>query len=90
MRSKLTRPDLQSIINQICKIFIEFAITPWVEHIPGKLNIIPDSLSRNKQIPSNLRHKCTNQIDVHNAIQIASDLCKDIVINNKFLDMSDI
>ena len=90
MRSKLSRPDLQSIINQICKIFIEFAINPWVEHISGKLNIIPDALSRDKPIPINLSSKCTIQIDARDAIQNASNICKNILIKNKFLEMFDI
>ena len=89
MRSKLSRPDLQSIINQICKIFIEHAITPWIEHIPGKLNTIPDALSRDQHIPTDLAHKCSIEINARDAIQNASDLCKNIIIKNKFLDMND-
>ena len=36
MRAKLSRPDLQLIINWICKICIQHEIIPWVEHTPGK------------------------------------------------------
>ena len=89
MRSKLTRPDLQCIINEICKIFIEYNIVPWIEHIPGKKNIIPDALSRDKPIATHLIQKCTIKINANNAIQRAANLCKDIVINNKYLDLSD-
>ena len=54
MRCTLTRPDLQTLINEICKICIENEIVPWFEHIPGKDNVIPDALSRNKP------HPCTD------------------------------
>ena len=85
MRAKLKRPDLQVIINEICKIFIEFEIVPWIEHIPGKDNIIPDALSRNKDIPHDLLIKCTNRISATSSIQLAADLCKNIIINKKYL-----
>ena len=90
MRSKLTRPDLQCIINEICKILIKNAIILWIEHIPGKQNIIPDALSRNKPIPTPLSHKCTKQIDTTQSVQLASDLCKNIIINIKHLQLNDI
>ena len=90
MRSKLSRPDLQTIINEICKILIEFAIILWVEHIPGKQNIIPDSLSRNQPIPDHLAHKCNTEIDTSQSIQLASTLCKNIIINIKHLQLDDI
>ena len=83
MRAKLRRPDLQLLINELCKIFIEYEIIPWIEHIPGKENIIPDALSRNTDISSNLRFKCTNRILATSSIQLAADLCKTIVINRK-------
>ena len=85
MRAKLRRPDLQLLINELCKIFIEYEIISWIEHIPGKDNIIPDALSRNKDVPSDLRFKCTNRISTTSSIQLAADLCKNIVINRKHL-----
>ena len=89
MRSKLSRPDLQCIINEICKLCIEFAIIPWVEHIPGKQNTIPDALSRNKPIPFHLSNKCITRIPTTASVQMAANLCKNILINNKLLDMTD-
>ena len=85
MRAKLTRPDLQIIINEICKLCIRYEIILWVEHIPGKENIIPDALSRNKSIPTKLLNNCTNRISATNSIQFAADLCRNIVINKKHL-----
>ena len=85
MRAKLSRPDLQLIINEICKLCIQYEVILWVEHIPGKQNIIPDALSRNKYIPTNLFYKCTNKISATGSIQLAADLCKHIVIDKKHL-----
>ena len=40
----------------MCKICKQHAIIPWVQHAPGKQNIIPDALGRNKRIPDDLVH----------------------------------
>ena len=56
MQAKLSRPDLQLIINQTCKISVQPDIVSWVEHIPGKQNAMPDVSSRNKTISDNLVH----------------------------------
>ena len=85
MRAKLNRPDLQILINEICKICIQYEIIPWIDHIPGKKNIIPDALSRNKSIPYKLSNKCTNRISATNSLQLAANLCKNIIINKKYL-----
>ena len=45
-----------------------------VEHVPGKQNIIPDALSRNKHIPDNL---------VTNAVQLAAGSCRIMIMNEK-------
>ena len=90
MRSKLTRPDLQCIINEICKILIKFAIILWVEHIPGKQNIIPDTLSRYKPIPTHLVHNCKTKLDTKKSTQLAATLCKNILININHLHLKDI
>ena len=85
MRAKLSRSDLQLIINEICKICTQHEMIPWVEHIPSKQNIIPDALSRNKRIPDNLVHNCTILTSATDSVQLAADLCRDISINKKHL-----
>ena len=83
MRAKLNRPDLQLIINEICKICIQREMIPWVEGIPGKQKITPDALNRNKPIPDNLVPNCTILISATNSVQFAADSCRDIIINEK-------
>lgn len=46
MTAKLTRPDLQILINDICKLCVDRRIHLWMEHIPGEENKIADALSR--------------------------------------------
>ena len=68
VRSKLSRPDLQLIINEMCKICVQHGMIPWVEHIPGKQHIIPDAFRRNKPVPDNLIHNCTISISAANSV----------------------
>ena len=90
MRCTLERPDLQILIIEICKIFIEFGIVPWIEHIHGKDNIIPDALSRNKPNPCNSSNKYPLKIDVKPSLQSAANLCKNIKVKRSLLIMDDI
>ena len=91
MRCNLQRPDLQCIINEFCKLCIEQAIVPWIEHIAGKDNVIPDALSRNKPIAPEIFKKYNNRVNTTMHLQYASDLCKNIIIKNKsLLEMKDI
>ena len=83
VRAKLSRPDLQLIINEIRKICMQHGIIPWVEHIPCKQSIIPDALSRNKPIPNNLVHNCRILISTTNSVQLAADSCRDMIPNEK-------
>ena len=46
MRAKLSRPDLQLIMNEIYKICKQHEIIPWLEQILGKQNIIPARLAK--------------------------------------------
>ena len=91
MRSKLYRPDLQILINKICKYSIKYQFHLWIEHIPGKNNIIPDALSRNFVNPfKSDNHTIYNkQINTTDSLQYASNLCKDIKINEKHLKFED-
>ena len=68
VRAKLSRPDLELIINEMCKICIQHEIFPWVEHISGIQNIIPDALSRNEPIPGNLVYNCTILASATNSV----------------------
>ena len=43
MRAKLSRPDIQLIINEIGKFCAQYENVPWLKHIPSKQNIIPDA-----------------------------------------------
>ena len=85
MRCTLARPDLQNLINEICKICILYAIVPWFEHIAGKDNVIADALSRNESHPCNNLELHPYKIDVSASLQYAVNICKNIQINKKFL-----
>ena len=86
MRAKLSRPDLQLIINEMYKICRQHEIISWVEHVPGKQNIIPDALSRNKLIPDNLLHNCTILSSATNSVQgqklfrFGAEICYNLVL----------
>ena len=80
-RAKLNRLDLQLISNEMCKICIQHEMTPWVEHLPSKQNIIPDVLSKNKHITDDLVHNCTNLTSATDSVQLAVDLCRDVMMN---------
>ena len=85
VRAKLSRPNLQVIINEMRKICTQHEIIPWAEHVPGKQNIIPDALCKNEPIPDNLVHTCIILISATNSVQLAAVSCRDVVINEKHL-----
>ena len=85
MRAKLKRPDLQLQINEMRKICVEPEIIPQVEHIPGKQTVIPNALTRNEPIPDNLAHNGTNITSATNSVQVAADLCCNILIDEEQL-----
>ena len=85
MRAKLSRPDLHLNINEMCKICMHHEINPQVEHIPGKQNILPDALSRNEPIPDNPAYNCAILTSATNSAQLAADVCRNMVINEKHL-----
>ena len=71
------------MINEICKICKQHEILPWVEHIPGKQNAIPDALGRNEPIPDDMNPDCTVLTSATNSVQLAADSCRDMVKNEK-------
>ncbi|MCP4910588.1 MAG: hypothetical protein GY907_07760, partial [Bacteroidetes bacterium] len=76
MRSKLYRPDLQYLINRICRWAIKFEFNLWIEHIPGVDNVIADALSRYKSQPfGNLTSKYTYKLDSAPELQFGASLC---------------
>jgi hypothetical protein len=46
MAAPLSRPDLQTLINEICMLCVRRRIHLWLDHIPGVQNTIADALSR--------------------------------------------
>ena len=79
MRSKLKRPDLQILINTICKLSIEYQFHIWIDHIEGQLNVIADALSRFEDV-SQYDDDLINELDTLPSLVIAFDLCKNIVM----------
>ena len=90
MRSKLARPDLQILINEICRSLIENKFHLWIEHIPGKENVIPDALSRYFHRPFKTAQRVFDKrVNGIEPLQRASDLCRNIQVNKKSLVFED-
>ena len=90
MRSKLYRPDLQILINEICKLCIVTRCHLWMEYISTTDNVLADALSRYKTSPFQQHPGCyTNKINAIHWLQKASDLTKDIKIKQKYLNFED-
>ena len=92
MRSRLYRPDLQILINAICELCIKRQLQLWMDHIPGKENIVADALSRYFPDPLLMeqgQHKESCFLDSTRVLQLASDLSKQANVKNKFLRMHD-
>ena len=90
MRSRLTRPDLQILINKICLLLLKYHIQFWIDYIRGEDNITADALSRYKANPlasSPFPTPC--RIDSLPSIICASSLVQDIVCATKYLKFSD-
>lgn len=90
MRAKLYRPDLQILINNICKLCIDNRILLWMEHIPGSDNIVADALSRYFANPFKTTPNISKiRLDAAKWLQLASNLTKDCKIKSKFLKFDD-
>ena len=74
MRAKMHHPDLQAIINDICKLCVDDRILLWMEHIPGKDSIIADALSRCFPEPFGDCSVYNKRMNVIRFMQKASDL----------------
>ena len=71
MTAKLTRPDLQILINDICKLCVRRRVLLWMEHIPGVENKIADALSRFFENP--LQHE---QLEKHSVGELTNNQSK--------------
>ena len=89
MRSKLYRPDLQVLINEICKLCITTKCHLWMEYISTTDNVIADSLSRYKANPFKNETRYTHKINAASWLQKASNLTKNIKIKHKYLKFID-
>ena len=79
MKSRTERPDLQILIDEICKSTMDFKYHLWLDHIPGKDNKISDALSRYKDDPfKSADINYDKRLDSFPSLQLAHDLC-----NNK-------
>ena len=89
MRSKLYRPDLQIMINDICMLLLSLRWLPRFEHIKGKLNITADALSRYFENPLEKEFQDSKRFDCKKHIQRTSDLCSHTAPKDKYLKFED-
>lgn len=90
MRAKLSRPDLQILINKICETLLLHHIDMWVDYIPGKQNITADALSRYMDSPLQRSPFPTPyKLQTSLALSYASDLVAETTIKQKYLQFKD-
>lgn len=79
LRSKLSRPDLQILINHICKLQIKFKFNLWMEWLSTKQNYTADNLSRFVKNPfkhCNIKPAAYPIKMASYALQLASNMSK--------------
>ena len=90
MRARLSRPDLQILINKICKILLKRHIELWIDHIPGEKNVCADALSRYFDDPlESAPFTVTNEICALESLKEASTLAAQTSVSMEVLVFKD-
>ena len=89
MSAKIYRPDVQAMINQICDLCIVLRLHLWMDHIPGKDNIVADALSRFFTDPFGTCTIDCKQYDTTAHLERAVKAAEPFNIKTKYLEFED-